>query len=194
MKKIFILVLATFLASATGSQASHHDTDVIPTSERWNFQFDGREWVLGHEQAVGARSIREYVLAGESVYAWSELVTSFCAGIDMPPEVFYRRQVNSMQSCHSFARTLLHKNPHGIIFEGSHQGCDGFPPSAFIARISRGPFGVQSLTFSQKGGLSDTNRRNWLAILRNASIRDPAIEHSPIKRSLTLYELVQRFA
>ncbi len=186
MRKNFILVLATLVALATGSEASQYDTEtrkapasVMSSSERWKFEFDSREWVLGDEQAQGAQSIREYVLPGESVHAWSELVTSFSVGVDVSPDAWYRQQIKGMRKCRSSTKQLVDKSPNSVIFEGSHQGCDDFPPSAFIMRISSGRSGIQTLTFSQKGALSETNRRNWLAILRDAHIED----------SLTLSEL-----
>jgi hypothetical protein len=39
-------------------------------------KFDGRGWVVGHQQRNGTRSITEYVLPGQTVENWKELVTS----------------------------------------------------------------------------------------------------------------------
>ena len=38
--------------------------------------FDGRGWVVGHQQRNANESLTEYVLPGQTVDNWRELVTS----------------------------------------------------------------------------------------------------------------------
>jgi len=44
-------------------------------AERPDFEFDGRQWSLGFQARQGPTRIEEFVLEGESVCCWSELVT-----------------------------------------------------------------------------------------------------------------------
>lgn len=38
-------------------------------------EFDGRDWELGHQAGNSLIQVKEYVLVGETVHNWSELVT-----------------------------------------------------------------------------------------------------------------------
>jgi len=47
----------------------------ISRAEEIKFSFDGRKWGVGHENIKATRSVVEYVLEGETVENWTELVT-----------------------------------------------------------------------------------------------------------------------
>ncbi len=61
---VSVCIVAIFLLSTSGFAADRPD-----------FAFDGREWVLGHQASEKGVQIEEYVLTGESVENWSELIT-----------------------------------------------------------------------------------------------------------------------
>ena len=66
-------------------------------------EFDDRRWQIGHESVCGGMHIVEFVLEGESVCCWSELVTwQFFEGLqvrDSPRELMrqirHRRMISS---------------------------------------------------------------------------------------------------
>jgi hypothetical protein len=50
--------------------------------------FDGRGWTVGHQQRNGSQSLTEYVLPGQTVENWRELVTSTVFFQPIPPARF----------------------------------------------------------------------------------------------------------
>lgn len=47
----------------------------VLATDRFELEFDGRDWEVGHEASCERSHIVEFVLKGESVCCWTELVT-----------------------------------------------------------------------------------------------------------------------
>lgn len=141
--------------------------------ERWNFSFDSRSWQLGHQQATTSQAIREYVLSGESVENWSELVTSFYAIKDISPKISFELfREDFLRRCPTTRFSFIEESAGGVIFEWQHEGCGDQPPQHEIRRHSRGRMGLLSLSFVEKTNQLAREKRNaWLAILRSATVR-----------------------
>jgi hypothetical protein len=137
----------------------------------WNFEFDGREWALGHQASIKNSSIREYVLVGQSVEDWTELVTSQYMRTALSIEQYYDRFWRENPDCPSMEASKLHETPDTIILQGKHGACGGYEPGEFIQRLSDIDGGILNLTFATKGQLTKENRSNWTKILSEASIK-----------------------
>lgn len=155
-------------------------------AEMWDFSFDGRTWVLGSSSAVKEQSIREYILEGDVIDNWSELVSSHYIAVSSSSpafqeianqggsiKYFYNRYANYItEHCESPYINVIEEQENGIIFEWRHQGCSGYPAQHEIKRIQEVEDGILSLSFVKKTGrLEDVKRQQWVELLRNAKRR-----------------------
>jgi len=141
------------------------------SDELWNFEFDGREWALGHQAAIQNSSIREYVLVGQSVEDWTELVTSQYMRTALSIAQYYDKFWRENPDCPSLEASKIRETTETIIFQGKHGACGGYEPGEFIQRLSGIDGGILNLTFAQKGQLTSENRSNWTKILSEANIK-----------------------
>lgn len=139
--------------------------------ERWKFTFDSRSWQLGHQDADDGTSFREYILQGETVENWSELVTSLLLSTDMAPKALVETFKNQgSQNCPSYRSTTIEESATDALFEWRHKGCRGYPPQHELKRITRVERGLLVLSYVMKTEqLPDEKRSSWLAILRAAT-------------------------
>ncbi len=139
--------------------------------ERWKFTFDSRSWQLGHQDTNDMASLREYVLQGETVENWSELVTSFLISTDMAPKALVATFKNQgSQDCPSYRSTTIEESATDVLFEWRHKGCRGYPAQHELKRITRFERGLLILAYVMKTEqLPDEKRSAWLAILRAAT-------------------------
>jgi hypothetical protein len=154
--------------------------------EMWDFSFDDRTWILGNSSAVKEQSIREYILEGEVIDNWSELVSSHYVAVSSSSpafqeivsqggsiKYFYNRYANYItEHCESPHINVVEEQENGIIFEWRHQGCSGYPPQHEIRRMQEAEGGVLSLNFVKKTErLENVQRQQWIELLRNAKRR-----------------------
>lgn len=137
--KSFVTVLLSILASVFFSSCAttYTTTSNQEVPERWAFSFDSRQWRVGHQAANRQEEIREYVLNGQTVQDWSELVTSHYFARDIAPRVLFeqfRRQIS--QGCPSLRVSMIEESSDTIIFEWQRDGCQGFPAQHEIRRIA----------------------------------------------------------
>jgi hypothetical protein len=163
-----LVVMALAAASIGASNAKK----LVEVPERWKFSFDTREWHLGHQAANRQEAIREYVVVGQTVDDWKELVTShyFASGV---PLHGYVEQVKAglSRGCPSLSTSVLEESEDTIIWEWRHEGCQGYPPQHQIDRVSRSGKEMLVLSFVEKTPqLSQEKRTAWLKILQDASI------------------------
>lgn len=139
--------------------------------EVWKFNFDLRPWKLGYQASNGEEAIREYVIPGETVEAWSELVTSHAFTRIMEPKALLEN-MRALQSkdCPSFRSAILEESPASVLYEWQHKGCRGFPPQHEIRRIARTSRGTLILAYVAKTEkLKEEQHRAWISILKNAA-------------------------
>jgi hypothetical protein len=140
--------------------------------ERWNFGFDGRAWKLGHQAATRHGAIREYVLPGQTVQKWTELVTSVYFVSAMAPRPFFEEVRKKLSTgCPSLQVTILEESPDTILFEWQHGGCQGFPAQHEIRRITTELTGTYTLSFVEKTyQMAAEKRAAWLGIIKSAKL------------------------
>lgn len=160
--------------------------------EFWDFEFDGREWVLGHSEANENSSIREYILLGQSINDWTELLTSQSLNSRLSVHKYFDTLWKENPDCPSLKTSKIHESNDSILFHGRHGLCGGYQPGEFIQRIARIEEGIILLTYAQKTEMSGKNREAWTRILREATrkYRKPNVRtEQPEALSLSLQEL-----
>lgn len=194
---ILVLLLLALSGCATMSSSAKEQEGLKnheEVSERWVFTFDSRPWQLGHQAADGQHAIREYVLQGETVNDWRELVTSLYGEVNLTPKAFFQQLTQKMaEGCPSLTMSVIEETQDTIIFEWGHNGCHGYPAQHEIQRISQGKSGILTLSYTKKGQLSTEDRETWLSILKIARIKpseqDLGQDRQPGSLSLPVSEL-----
>ena len=159
------------------------------SQEPWNFDFDGREWQLGHTDANLTSSIREYVLVGQTVEDWKELVTSQKMSTSIGVEEFFDSMIKNNPDCSSMEVSKIDEEPGSIIFKAKHGACGGYAPGEYIQRLTRVDGGILQLSFAQKKQLTKENLHNWTIILKEADTLYKRDKKMVEPKSLTLSQL-----
>src|SRR5690554_668673 len=156
--------------------------------EPWSFEFDGRVWVVGNQGANKNMAAREYILDGEDIKNWSELVTSAYYFIDPASDNAKRiHQAGGVgqimvstynkefsKNCKQVVINIIESIPEDMLLEWHHQGCTDHPAQHQIQRIIDTHAGALSLSYVKKTQkLDSATRQQWIDLLRAASHSEP---------------------
>jgi len=157
-----------------------------PVKEPWVFCFDGRKWAVGNSKQVGSEAVIEYVLPGETVTNWTELVTSqFVGNMDrFAPEQWLTMFTDSMAEKYATFKWERHLAKDGsVLFEWQHQGGSQWPAQHEVKRVVKQGGTVYILAYVKKTShLEEAKRQKWIDLLNEATIvqhGDPLNTHSP---------------
>jgi hypothetical protein len=131
-------------------------------------KFDGRGWTVGNQQRTARQVLTEYVLPGQTVENWKELVSSSVFPQPVPIAPFVERLRASLsQGCSSLVWNTIRQDERTAVFEWWDAGCGGFPPTYEIDRVTLEKDGLFRLAYAVKtrGPLPPERRQTWLAIL-----------------------------
>ena len=129
-------------------------------------KFDGRGWTVGHQQRNDRQSITEYVLPGQTVDNWRELVTSEVYFEPMPIAAVVKMfEAKLSRGCPSLVFTVIRQDEQTAVVEWRDSGCGGFEPSSELARFALENDGLYRLAYSVKGPLQPERRKDWMGIL-----------------------------
>lgn len=143
--------------------------------------FDGREWVLGYQNQEDQGIINEFVLKGESVENWSELMTvqSFWGDRykDVTPAIFYDKFVKLLKNQVPGVQVkLIEQDPNSVIFEWWMQGND---PQHEWVRVLKDTNGYYVLHYATKK-LDQVSKQGpiWTKLLKEARVVPEALTDS----------------
>jgi len=137
--------------------------------------FDDRPWKLGWSRNQEGAVYEEYVLDGETVENWSELVTiQFFPGLNkkMSPDAFEARQKADLSSvCPSLNWESIYQSEDERIWKWNITGCLGQPDQAEIARLKKTDEGFHIWHYAiKKSSILPEKERIWLEKLRAIEI------------------------
>lgn len=81
-KSLVTAIAVTLILTCVGGAVAGE-----PYDERINPVFDEREWVVAHADASREELVVEYILKGESIEGWTEMVTTILVPVKFQPEV-----------------------------------------------------------------------------------------------------------
>lgn len=167
MKKIIFYAVLSFCCVFAVSKTY--------AAERGNPLFDDRSWKLGWSQNQDAAIYEEYVVNGESVENWSELVTiQFFPGLQTQthPEIFEANQQASLSSvCPEVKWESLSQSEDERIWKWSIKGCPGQPDQSEIARLKKTDGGFHLWHYAiKKSPMPSENETLWLEKLKAIQI------------------------
>lgn len=133
--------------------------------------FDDRSWKLGWSQNKGGAVYEEYVLDGETVENWSELVTiQFFPGLNKQtnPDIFEAGQKTNLSSvCPSIIWEPLYQSDNERIWKWSISGCSGQQDQSEIARLIKTDGGFHVWHYAiKKSSIPLEKEKVWLEKLK----------------------------
>ncbi|MEK6749654.1 MAG: hypothetical protein AABY83_10670 [Pseudomonadota bacterium] len=159
------------VVNAAGSSTT---ISVVQRYEALSLPTDGRAWVLAGGEANNVPTV-EYVLQGQSLNAWTSLVTiQYAAG------TFDDAQINQIlrathaeleRDCTSLKWSDGLATPESVQYEWRHYGCRGYPAQHELVKIIRGRHGLFVMHYVEKAlQLNPEMRNRWLMAFDKAEI------------------------
>lgn len=113
--------------------------------------FDGREWVLGFKNETDSTLMAEFILKGESIDKWSELVTihgfTGPAAKDVQPFTYYQKFIQEITQHSNAQQKLLSQNSDSVLFEWWTEGAH---PEHEWVRVLKDPDGYYVLRYTTR--------------------------------------------
>lgn len=162
--------------------------DYYRDTEKPYFDFDGRNWKIGYKKANSQKSFTEYVLEGETVHNWSELITvQEFAGLQerrTSEECMEFMKEEIAKLCSQVEWNVLNKNDKDITYEWKITNCLGQDDQHEIARIISGKEGIWVVHYAtKKTPVSTERRQEWIKILNSVTLLESSQEN--IEATLT---------
>ena len=127
----------------------------------------------------GVQQPEEFVLPGETVDNWTELVT-----VQTMPGFQERGTAESLslefkekllKSCPKATWTVLHEDKNDFTFEWQTTGCKGWDNQYEVSRIITGKTAMHRVAYAnRKLPISEDKRHQWIDLLGKASLETPA--------------------
>jgi hypothetical protein len=142
-------------------------------SQILNPAFDDQKWKVGNQAADGSETIIEYVLEGETVENWTELVTVH-RFIGLQKQMTLEQYVDSVRSellktCPALNWYVIGQGEEDLMYAWRIQNCAGQPDQYEITRITWDDEAVHVIRYTHLSGELDLNRfATWIYLLKNA--------------------------
>ena len=143
--------------------------------------FDGRGWTVGHRQSNGVQTLTDYVLPGQSVEDWRELITSHVFSPAVPlPKFVERLRATLSNGCPSLVWNVIRKDESTLIYEWRDSGCGGWEPQHELGRIRIENGNLYRLTYAvrAKAPWTPEKRTTWLEILGRTPLAEGTVSAS----------------
>lgn len=161
---------------------------LLPAASDATSKFDGRGWTAGNHQEDGTGVLTEYVLPGQTVENWRELVA--CRLLKdprhvLPLGVYLDKIHESGTRCQSFVWNVIRQDERTAVYEHHHAGCEGSQPRSDLVRLAVGDGGIYSFAYAVriKGPLPPEKRKEWMAILSQVPLAHGACAQQPAERA-----------
>lgn len=127
---------------------------------------DDSSWTVGHSTEQQGHVVVEWVRTGETVQAWTELITLLTLG-----QVPYERPLTAVvetirashqRDCNDVTLKVLSSTPTTLLLEQRLAGCTRYPePEESIRKLFRGATRLSELSYSSRAPLTDEQRAAW---------------------------------
>lgn len=136
---------------------------------------DGRTWSEGFRNDTGSKGIIEYVLPGEKVDNWSELVTiNYFQGLEQNGiiERFLGFTKDGLhKQCADVKWEDLGKKDDGAIYAWTAKNCKGWSDQSEIARVINGTKGLYVVHYAtKKVPVPQEKRAAWYSLFNKTKI------------------------
>ena len=150
------------------------DRELLKEKDRLNIQTDGRQWLPGHRLVNNIHTTTEYVLPGQEVQNWEELVTVErllgLADRKVDPQQLMESIKQRIQNLDPKAEwKIIEENENDVLYEWRLSGTLERPPHHELARLVKGRRDIYRIAYAARTELG-TNRDTWTNLLRSAKL------------------------
>ena len=148
---------------------------VAEALEKPELHFDRRNWELGYQASQGNQYLAEFVLKGETVENWSELVSAqLFVGVQDEVSLgdfMAKTKEIIFQSCPDVAWNVIHQGDQDLMYEWKIASCPKMQDQHEIARMIKSKEGLHILHYAiKKPEMTPEKREEWIALLNAAQI------------------------
>ena len=166
MRFVFLLFIYLFSSNAL----AHEPVKPI---------FDNRQWELGWSQPQTQQGLvfDEYVLKGENVESWSELVTvQFLPGINKQTTLSAFEASNKggiSAACPSVNWQSVSEDKNQLVWYWHVINCPGQPNQSNLTRVVETPSGFHVFQYAiKKSPMPESLRKTWLVNLNKIKVAE----------------------
>ncbi len=141
------------------------------------FPKDDRDWQQGHSDGGGNRVLLEYVLPGETVQNWSELVSVQIlsnASLDVSAADFFESIAAAHQSntprCAVVRHEILDSGPTEVLFRQALSDCAPLRDEYSVRKVIRGPRTMTEVSYARTSEFNAADLSKWSEIVGRARI------------------------
>ena len=172
MKNLFAAVLLTVVAVSGCSAPPAATPAMLMPAHALVPELDGRGWKTGNAGRNQTEILLEWVLPGESVSDWTELLTwhTILRPVDIG-QLLASTQKSLEEGSTGFRTNVLAESPTSIVFEWSHQGAGDWPAQREVRRFVTGSDGLYTVAYSVKeASFSQERYDDWKTRILNATL------------------------
>lgn len=143
----------------------------------WAMDLASEPWKAGHSQKAKDQEVIEYVLDGESVLNWRELITEHNFYTPLDVKAAADNFISSMKlKFPSFQAQVLERDQDRILVEWWQTENTGYGPEHALLLLQshlRGLYTISSISYAHKGPRMDNElRRKWIERFSAAKLMD----------------------
>lgn len=140
-----------------------------------NLPKDERGWEVGNSGSGQSHMIIEWVLPGETVNKWSELITlQTFLGVQTrmePEKIMLDAKESTLKKCPNAKWQVITKKSDEILYEWRTTNCTNFDNQHEIAKILKGFGAMHIVHYVKKGPEMDENdHKKWMDIIEKVKV------------------------
>jgi hypothetical protein len=144
------------------------------------FPKDERDWKLGYRKLDANPILFEFVLPGETVQDWSELVSVQIisnVSLNLSVSKFVADVADQRRStkpgCAIVSQKILASTPTELLYEQTLAKCAPFRDEYSVRKAIRGPRSLTDVSYTKISEMEDAEKRKWAEIVgRTTSINE----------------------
>jgi hypothetical protein len=133
---------------------------------------DERDWKVGHSAHNKNQLIEEWVLPGETVQNWSELISLQIyrnVSLEVTPEkvVAIAAQLHK-KTCSDVSQKAHSSSPTELLYEQTTRNCAPIRDEYSIRKTIRGPRTMTEVSYAKTTVMNDAEKKKWTEIVGRA--------------------------
>ena len=139
---------------------------------------DERDWKEGYSTGKGAQLLVEYVVPGETVQNWSELISvQIVRNVhNMTPEQLVAGAAELAKKkkpgCAVVSQEILASTPTELLYGQTLANCAPIRDEYSIRKTIRGPRSMTEVSYSKTTALTDAEKKKWAEIVGRTKLLD----------------------
>lgn len=144
---------------------------------------DGRAWKIGHRGRMRNQIITEWVIPGETVKNWSELISLSMfppLGEDQSIRGILQKTADDLRkSCEVFNQKIIAEGANEILYERTAAQCAPIRDEYSIEKIIQSSRATFFVAYAKNSPLSESERKKWGKLVGNVTRKDECRSQTP---------------